>query len=271
MAGNRTLAGSCCERATRLASVRNVLLADLDHLPVDVLPIGTDYPPDTLLERHQHRRAQVLYGASGVMVVETDDGSWTVPTERAVLIPPGVSHAVRMLGVTTWSLYVEPSAVPWWPSTCTVVDVGPLLRELLRAANDLELGYDLAGRDGLVVRLALQELSRVSPVPLSVTLPLAGPLRELCTEYLADPDVAVSNTDWARAVALSERSLDRRFRAETGSSPAAWRARARLLAALPRLRRATVTQVAASLGYASPAAFTAAFTRAFGRPPSRFR
>ncbi|MGP5197681.1 helix-turn-helix domain-containing protein [Brachybacterium alimentarium] len=32
----------------------------------------------------------------------------------------------------------------------------------------------------------------------------------------------------------------------------------------------SVTEVSARLGYASPAAFTAAFTRAFGAPPSRF-
>ncbi|WP_420890488.1 helix-turn-helix domain-containing protein [Leifsonia aquatica] len=32
----------------------------------------------------------------------------------------------------------------------------------------------------------------------------------------------------------------------------------------------SVTSVAGQLGYASPAAFTAAFTRAFGAPPSRF-
>lgn len=251
--------------------MRNVALTDLDHLRVDVLPIGTDYPPDTLLERHEHRRAQVLYGARGVMLVETDDGSWTVPTDRAVLIPPATPHAVRMLEVTTWSLYIEPDAVPWWPTTCTVVEVGPLLRELLRAANDLEAEYDADGRDGLLVRLALHELRRVSPVPLSVSLPHAGPLRELCTAYLADPDVRVTNADWARAAALSERTLDRAFRAATGSSPAAWRARARLLASLQLLRRSTVTQVAARLGYATPAAYTAAFTRTFGRPPSRFR
>ncbi|WP_217637559.1 cupin domain-containing protein, partial [Curtobacterium sp. MMLR14_014] len=86
--------------------VRNVSVADFDGLPVDVLPIGTDYPPDHLLARHEHRRAQLLYGASGVMLVETDEGSWTVPTDRAVLIPAGVAHEVRMLDVTTWSLYI---------------------------------------------------------------------------------------------------------------------------------------------------------------------
>ena len=251
--------------------MRNVSVADLDALPIDVLPIGTDYPPDHLLARHAHRRAQLLYGASGVMLVETDEGSWTVPTDRAVLIPPGVPHEVRMLDVTTWSLYVEPDAVPWWPTSCTVVEVEPLLRELLRAANALDVPYDAAGRDGALLGLALHELQRVAPIPLTVSLPPSGVLRDLCRAYLAAPDVRVTNADWARAAAVSERTLDRWFRAATGVGPAGWRVRARLLASLPALRRGSVTEVAARLGYATPAAFTAAFSKAFGAPPSRFR
>ncbi|GGQ18432.1 hypothetical protein GCM10010279_27670 [Streptomyces mutabilis] len=45
---------------------------------------------------------------------------------------------------------------------------------------------------------------------------------------------------------------------------------ARLLAAVPLLRTVSVSEVSGRLGYASPAAFTAACTRAFGAPPSPF-
>jgi len=82
--------------------------------------------------------------------------------------------------------------------------------------------------------------------------------------------VTVTNGMWAARTAMSERAFTRRFRTETGRSPANWRAHARLLAALPLLHSASVTDVAGRLGYGSPAAFTAAFTRAFGAPPSRF-
>ncbi|MFC7466906.1 helix-turn-helix domain-containing protein [Actinomadura keratinilytica] len=36
------------------------------------------------------------------------------------------------------------------------------------------------------------------------------------------------------------------------------------------MRQRSVTEVSGRAGYASPAAFTAAFTRSFGMPPSRF-
>ncbi|MFE7312132.1 AraC family transcriptional regulator [Streptomyces sp. NPDC057555] len=250
--------------------MKNVSLDDLDHVDRVVLPIGTDYPPGHLLDWHEHRRAQFLYGATGVMVVDTAEGSWTVPPERAVLIPAATPHRVRMLGVSTRSLYIEPGAVPWWPATCTVVDVPPLLRELLVTAVEFEPDYPLSGREGCTAELLLHEIAARAPLPFHVAIPASPDLASLCRAYLTAPDVGITNAVWAAQTAMSERAFTRRFRSETGDSPALWRARARLLAAVPLLRTATVSEVAGHLGYASPAAFTAAFTRTFGLPPSRF-
>ncbi|MFF4472036.1 AraC family transcriptional regulator [Streptomyces sp. NPDC001599] len=250
--------------------MKNVPLADVDHVDRAVLPIGTDYPPGHVLDWHEHRRAQFLYGATGVMVVDTGDGTWTVPPERAVLIPAATRHRVRMLGVSTRSLYIEPEAVPWWPGTCTVVDVPPLLRELLLAAVEFEADYSLSGRAGSVADLLLHEIAARAPLPFHVRIPAAADLATLCRAYLAAPDAGVSNAAWAARTNMSERAFTRRFRAQTGDSPAVWRGRARLLAAVPLLRTGSVSEVAGRLGYASPAAFTAAFTRTFGISPSRF-
>ncbi|MFS4517751.1 AraC family transcriptional regulator, partial [Delftia tsuruhatensis] len=57
----------------------NIPLHSVDAVARDVLAIGTDYTPGTLLPTHSHRRAQFLYGMSGLMEVETDDGAWTIP------------------------------------------------------------------------------------------------------------------------------------------------------------------------------------------------
>lgn len=250
--------------------MRNVPLTDVDHIDRAVLPLGTDYPAGHVLDWHEHRRAQFLYGATGVMVVETADGTWTVPPERAVLIPPATRHRVRMLGVTTRSLYVEPDAVAWWPAVCTVVDVPPLLRELLLASAEFGPDYSLSGREGSIAELLLHEIAARAPLPFHVGIPDSADLADLCRAYLAAPDAGVTNTVWAARAAMSERAFTRRFRSETGDSPAVWRSRARLLAAVPLLRTSSVSEVAGRLGYASPAAFTAAFTRVFGLPPSRF-
>lgn len=248
--------------------MRGVTLDTVDHLPTAVLALGTDYPDGTVLDWHAHRRAQLLHGATGVMVVETRTGTWTVPSDRAVLIPPGVRHRVQMLGVRTDSLYIEPTAVPWFPPACRVIDLTPLLAELLRAAAEMPLEYDATGRDGALIALLLHELADRPPLSLHLPLPRTRALRRLCTAYLRRPDIAVDNGAWATALHMSERTLSRRFRDETGMSPAAWRGAATLHASMPRLAAGTpVSSVAVDLGYASPAAFTAAFTRALGAPP----
>lgn len=251
--------------------MRNVPIDAVDGLERDVLAIGTDYEHGRLLEWHEHRRAQFLYAASGVMLVETREDAWTVPTDRAVLIPPRTRHQVRMLGVSTRSLYIEPEAVPWFPRRCEVVEVTPLLRELLLAAVAAPADDAPSGRDGAVVRLLLHEIADRAPVPLHVPMPTSAGLDGLCRAYLREPDASITNAAWAAGLHVSERDLSRRFRAETGTSPSAWRLRARLLAALPPLAAGVpVARVAVDLGYASPAAFTAAFSRTLGAPPSRF-
>ena len=267
------------EPATTLKGVRNIALADVDRVPVGVLPIATDYPPDHLLAWHQHRRAQFLYAATGTMLVEADGQVWTVPGERAVLIPPTKPHQVRMLDVQTSSLYIEPVLVPWWPPTCRVVEVGTLLRELLLAAADIDVppasrgqgGGNSWTRDQTLLALILHELATLAEIPLHVPMPNTEPFASLCRNYLTRPDLAIDNAVWARQVSMSERTLTRRFQQETGMSPAAWRSKARLLAAIPLLQHQSVTQVASRLGYSTPAAFSYAFTRAFTMAPSTMR
>ena len=186
-----------------------------------------------------------------------------------MLIPPGTRHQVRMLDVETNSLDIDPASVPWWPSECRVVEVGSLVRELLLAASDVDVRDGLGGRDEALLTLLLHEASRLAEVPLRIPIPHTMPFATLCRHYLSDPDLAVGNAEWSRESGMSERTFTRRFRDATGMSPATWRSRARLLAAIPFLRHQSVTEVAGRLGYATPAAFSYAFTRVFGIAPSR--
>jgi AraC-like DNA-binding protein len=75
----------------------------------------------------------------------------------------------------------------------------------------------------------------------------------------------------AAKAGMSRRHFTRTFRQQTGMSYAAWRQQACLLAALTRLGRGqSITDVAVELGYGSASAFTAAFRRVLGEPPSRY-
>jgi AraC-like DNA-binding protein/mannose-6-phosphate isomerase-like protein (cupin superfamily) len=244
-----------------------------ESIPRPVLAIGHDYPASFELDRHHHLRNQLLYAEKGVVAVSTPQGAWTAPPERAVWIPAGVPHSVRMVGaVSTRSVLIAPEASPAFGDRCRVVAVSPLLRQLLVAAAAIPAEYEVDGRDGLVMRLLVAELTQAQVVRLSAPFPQSPELAAKCHAFLERPSAHDTIDAWSRDLGMGRRAFTRAFRRETGMSFAEWRQQACLLAALPRLAAGQpVTSVALDLGYDSPAAFATMFRRLAGVPPSRYQ
>jgi AraC-like DNA-binding protein/quercetin dioxygenase-like cupin family protein len=252
--------------------VRNAKFAEYAATPRQVVAIRNDFPLEHVLPPHHHERAQLVYGASGMMMVETRQGRWVVPPDRAVWIPGGVEHNLRMLTpVTTITIWVEPERKNRLPRACRVVEISHLMRSLLMAATEVEPEYDVRGRDGLLMSLLLHELIRLPALPLSLNFPAHKRLAQRCREFLNNPDPHDTIEDWSDALGMSRRTFTRLFKNETGLSFAAWRQQACLFAALPRLAaNEPITRIAFDLGYDSPAAFTTMFKRLQGVPPSQY-
>ena len=247
-------------------------VTDYDAVPRPVVAVGNEYPDDHEIEPHHHGRAQLLYGASGVMTVRTEHGAWVVPPAEGVWIPAGITHSVRMIGpVSTRSILVEPTAAADLPETCRVLSISPLMRELLLAAVETPLEYDPDGRDGLIMALLIQELRQLPILPLSLPFPTEPRLAQRCRRFLEAPDLHDTIDAWANALAMSRRTFTRFFKRETGMSFALWMRQACLFSALRRLGAGeAVTVVALDLGYDSPSAFTTMFRKALGVPPSKY-
>jgi AraC-like DNA-binding protein len=222
---------------------------------------------------HHHERAQLIYATTGTMRVATDDGVWVVPPQRALWMPAGVRHGIEMLAdVTMRTLYLRADAAAFMPSTCHVLPVSPLLRELIVRATELPLQYDESGPAGHVVALILAELRGLQFLPLQLPMPRDPRLRTVCQALLENPGDSRPLEDWAPVANVSARTLARRFQSETSLSFGEWRQQARVLEAMGRLGAGEpVTRVALDLGYESVSAFSAMFRRAAGASPSRFR
>jgi len=245
---------------------------DNDHVARPLIAIGHDYPDSYELAEHRHRRSQFLYAATGVMAVSTPNGSWVAPPERAVWIPAGTPHSVRMVGaVQTRSVLIEPGECTGRGDECQVVGVSPLVRHLLGAAADVPPEYDVSGRDGLVMRLLLAEIERAPSIPLAVPFPTHTVLARRCHAFLERPNAAATIDEWAGEMAMNRRSFTRLFRRETGMSFAEWRQQACLSVALPKLAAGeAITSIAYDLGYDGPGNFSTMFKRMLGVAPSRY-
>jgi quercetin dioxygenase-like cupin family protein len=96
--------------------------------------LSATYSSGYVMRPHAHAAHQLLFASSGAMTVTGDRTSWMIPPGRAVMIPAGVQHAIRMWGeVAMRSLYfpATDAAAVFDTKTCRVISVGPLLRELI--------------------------------------------------------------------------------------------------------------------------------------------
>ncbi|MDR3511351.1 MAG: helix-turn-helix transcriptional regulator [Caulobacteraceae bacterium] len=245
---------------------------DYQDVPRPVAALADEYPAGHVDPRHSHRRAQLIFASSGVMSVTTDEASFVIPPERAVWVPGGVAHEAYCRGpVSLRTVYVEPDAAAGLPTTCRVIEVRELLRELIVEATNLPVEYDVGGRDGRVMALIIDEICATPVAPLHVPMPTDPRLARVCRAILKEPSQDDALDDWASAAAMGRRTFTRQFRRETGMSFGAWRQHVRLLEALSRLAVGEpVTTVAFDIGYSSPSAFAAMFRRAFGAPPSAY-
>ncbi len=252
--------------------VRNVHIDHYDLTPRPVVAVGNTFPDGHRVAPHRHRRAQLLYGVTGVLLVTTEHGAWVVPPERAVWIPAGVRHTIRMMGpVTTSSLYFEAAAVESLPRKCQVLGMSLLMRGLVQAAVDVPAEYEFGGREALIMALILQELRTLPVLPLSLPLPTEARLARQCRRFLEKPAAHDTIDAWSAALGMSRRAFTRLFKRATGLSFGLWRQQACVFVALPRLAAGEpVTTVALDLGYDSPAAFTSMFKRLLGVPPQRY-
>ncbi|MDB5804203.1 MAG: transcriptional regulator [Betaproteobacteria bacterium] len=253
-------------------TAKSTRAADYMRVPRAVGAMAKDFPAGHVIPEDTHTRGQLLYAVAGVMSVHTEHGAWVVPPQRAVWVPPATLHTTRMSGnVAMRTLYVRKRECERLPPRCCVINVTPLLRELILRAVELPMYYEEAGPGGRVMALILDEMAAADMLPLH--LPRAADARvfKVCEMLLSNPADTRGLADFGSAVGASERNLARLFLRETGMSFAAWRQQARLVVALEQLaQRAPIGRIAESLGYESASAFTAMFKKSLGVAPKDY-
>ncbi|MEN0062322.1 MAG: helix-turn-helix transcriptional regulator [Myxococcota bacterium] len=226
----------------------------------------------TLLADQAHGWGQLVHAASGVGRVQTTTAHWVLPAARALWVPPHERpqlHCVTALSLRT--LYFAPHALPDLPVRCTVLTLSPLLKDLVLATAGRAPLEDGPHQEGRLLSVLRDELSAAPREPLALPMPRGSAARRLANRILGEPGARRSIDEWCKGCGASRRTLERRFREETGTSLGEWLRQARLQHAVVGLTEGrSVTQVAEEVGYSSASAFVQAFRLAYGTTPGRW-
>ena len=241
-----------------------------DDLVIRTMAVG--YSSGYTIPEHTHEWNQLIFASTGVMTVRTPQGCWVVPTQRAVWVPAGVGHSIEMSGwVSFRSLYVPNGLSKALPKDCSVVNVSPLLRELILHATSLGALNRTVPSQARLIGVLLDQLEVSRAMPLQLPMPRDPRARKIAERLYTNPSECNALQELSRAAGASKRTIERLFASETRMTFSRWRQQARLLHALRLLAAGQpVTNVAFEVGYESPSAFISVFKRVIGSTPSRY-
>ena len=229
------------------------------------------------IDWHYHDVQQIVYPSSGVLAISAAAATWVVPPQRAVWIPAGVPHAHQAHGpVQMRTLAISSSSAAAGvdqplPDGPAVLEVSPLLREILVALTSFDGPPYTARQRATMEQVALDQLRRVDQLPVGLPTLADDRLRAIAGLLRADPADERTLAALGVAVGASERTLSRLFRQQAGMSFPQWRTQFRLQHALVLLAdRTPVTTTALACGWSNPSAFIETFRRAFGATPGKF-
>jgi transcriptional regulator GlxA family with amidase domain len=247
-------------------------LIDPAHRPIGVAIIQDAYDLDT--PWHHHDMHQLQYAFDGAIEVEDEYARYLLTRSLAAWIPAGVAHRTSLHRVRSGSILFAQEAVALADHRVRIVEVSPLMREMVRGAMrwPLHESLDATGQAyfAALARLCAEWISKETPLLLPTT---RDPALRAAIAYtrvnLRGSDIGAL----CRAAGLSERTLRRRFHHELGMSWDAYRRRARLLAAAALLSdtRLPIGLIANQVGFESQSAFAKSFRGLTGKNPRDFR
>lgn len=226
---------------------------------------------------HRHDVHQIEYAVGGVVDVETSTSHFLLPPQQAVFIPAGLHHQATMnSNVRSIAVMFDPELVQYDGTDAAVLDVSPLIREMIvhaqrwpigRLSNEVRAERFFQALGDLVV----EAVGLAHPM-FSLPTSKHSVVSEAMT-YTRENLETVSAARVSRAVAVSERTLRRLFREETGSSWRTYLLHARMLKAMALLATPTqsVQETAHTVGFRNVSSFARAFVEYCGTSPSEYR
>mgnify|MGYP000892621383 CR=1 FL=1 len=220
---------------------------------------------------HVHRKGQLILTLHGAVTCTTGNEIWIVPPNCGVWIPGGVSHSAHATPNARLNyLFVEPGAARLPEYSCTL-SVSPMIRELIDRLAREHPDYPVDSHAARLARVVLDELAEMPHEQFNFPISDHPKIRAMAEALTIEPSDRCTLNNWAKRLAMSERSLARLLTRETGLTFGRWRQQLHLIVALRELASGqTVQNVASELGYESVNAFITMFKKALGSTPAQY-
>ncbi|MGB7284455.1 MAG: helix-turn-helix transcriptional regulator [Candidatus Acidiferrum sp.] len=237
-----------------------------------VTTFHTEYPDGLVFPEHYHEVDQIVFASQGVMTVQTPQGIWVLPTNRALWIPAGITHMVRMSGiVSVRNLYFRPHLAPGMPRTCCVVNISPLLKELILQACQFPALNKRRQIQRHLIGLIVELLRSSQLLPLQLPQPNDPRAQKVANLLLSDPATSMPTHEVCRLAGASKRTVERLFLHDIHMTLGRWKQQLRLVHSLRLLAQGLkITSVAIEAGYSSPSAFISMFKNLLGTTPGLY-
>ena len=231
-------------------------------------------PRDPFVARFD--RDYLLHAVSGALQVEVAGKRWSLPSSFAAWVPAGTELRVTLdRPVTSCSILVKPGLDHGMPPRPTAFQMTRLTREMAQYCR--AWGKDDAHPPEAAVffQALLSTCAGLVENAIDVSLPNSDDARLsraiAVTEQRLDESLAA--TDVAKEAGLSERTMQRLFVTELGSSWSQTLTRIRMIEAVKLLAigEHPIIQIAGACGYASVSAFNRNFKAYTGVSPTAFK
>jgi AraC-like DNA-binding protein len=242
------------------------------HPAAQLTTLSYSYTDGHNIAEHFHKEDQLVFASKGVMTIKTRQGIWVVPPQRAVWIPAKDVHSISMSGMVLMrTLYFAPKHVRSFSAKCLVLNVSPLLRELILHACERKAWKIKAPSERRLIEIIVEQMRAANAISLQLPQPQDSRAVRVAEALFKDPSNTKTLDQLCQDAGGSKRTVERAFVEETGLTFGKWRQQLRLLHGMRLLASGEkVTVAALEAGYNSPSAFISVFKKAFGRTPNRY-
>ncbi|KAF1025505.1 MAG: HTH-type transcriptional regulator NimR [Acinetobacter bereziniae] len=185
-----------------------------DHgfLDYPVFAFSEKYTHGHVEDWHSHDRIQLIHTLTGVIRVQTTEGTWVTPPGRGVWIPAYKLHALHISGdVQAYGVFIAPHARDQLVNQCRVVAISPLLKELIRHAMQVQSPIQAYSREHRLLELILDEVELLHVLPFNLPEPQNIKLKKLCDTIKNDLAQEWSLAHAAAFLHISPKTLTRHF------------------------------------------------------------